>query len=305
MATDRDKMLQARDLIQQKRYKEAKAILQGVDHPKAQEWLDKIAEIELDNASAAQQSGPAKRGSALPLVLVLVALILIGGLIFVARDRIPFIAALLASPTPTATVTPSVTPTFTATSTNTPTATQTPTSTPQITNTPMATLTPTVTNTPTETPTTAASPIPVKGKWIALPKRGEIVTLQLNADSQISANGKTVQPAIVLRCNGTESIAYLFMNTQLDKSFTSQKATVHLKFDENPETELAANWADSDDAILLADNTQASGTFIKTLETAKQLTIGFSLPDQPQVEAIFDVQGLTGVIEEAGHPCGW
>src|SRR5258708_1944031 len=41
------KMIEARDLIKNKRYAEARKILETVDHPKAKEWLTKLDEIEL------------------------------------------------------------------------------------------------------------------------------------------------------------------------------------------------------------------------------------------------------------------
>lgn len=44
--TVRDKMFEARDLIQAKRYAEARALLNGVDHPKATEWLRKLDDVE-------------------------------------------------------------------------------------------------------------------------------------------------------------------------------------------------------------------------------------------------------------------
>jgi hypothetical protein len=42
----RDKMEQAKQLIQQKRYDEARTILRTVDHDKAYEWLDKLNEVD-------------------------------------------------------------------------------------------------------------------------------------------------------------------------------------------------------------------------------------------------------------------
>lgn len=44
----KESMLQARALIQQKRYEEARQILVGVSHPTAQKWLAKIDEITMD-----------------------------------------------------------------------------------------------------------------------------------------------------------------------------------------------------------------------------------------------------------------
>lgn len=46
MSSIRDQMEQARALIQQKRYPEARAILTTIDHPKAKEWLIKLARLE-------------------------------------------------------------------------------------------------------------------------------------------------------------------------------------------------------------------------------------------------------------------
>ena len=55
MPTIREQMLKARDLIQAKRYNEARVILEKIDHPKAKEWLAKIRQI--------QKSQPTKSGS--------------------------------------------------------------------------------------------------------------------------------------------------------------------------------------------------------------------------------------------------
>ncbi len=45
MMTIRDEMVKARALIQQKRFDEARAILEQIDHPKAREWLAKINKV--------------------------------------------------------------------------------------------------------------------------------------------------------------------------------------------------------------------------------------------------------------------
>jgi hypothetical protein len=46
--SERDQLIQARELIQQKRYSEARAILQSLDHPKAREWLAKLDQMDDD-----------------------------------------------------------------------------------------------------------------------------------------------------------------------------------------------------------------------------------------------------------------
>lgn len=48
----KQKMLPARELIQQKKYDEARAILRTVDHPKAREWLAKLDAIAPSIASS-------------------------------------------------------------------------------------------------------------------------------------------------------------------------------------------------------------------------------------------------------------
>jgi hypothetical protein len=46
MMTTREKMEQAKSLIQQKRYDEARSVLRTVNHPLAQEWLGKIDKLD-------------------------------------------------------------------------------------------------------------------------------------------------------------------------------------------------------------------------------------------------------------------
>ncbi|MBN1679559.1 MAG: hypothetical protein JW966_04655 [Anaerolineae bacterium] len=43
----REKLLQARELIQQQRYAEAREILVTIDHPKAREWLSRIDDLAI------------------------------------------------------------------------------------------------------------------------------------------------------------------------------------------------------------------------------------------------------------------
>jgi hypothetical protein len=43
----RERMIQARDLITAKRYKEARSLLNSIDHPTAREWIAKIDQLEM------------------------------------------------------------------------------------------------------------------------------------------------------------------------------------------------------------------------------------------------------------------
>jgi len=91
----KEQMLKARSLIQAKRYDEARDILQGINHPKAKEWLAKIGgktsavskpqkpspktQAKAANKAAAGKS--AKKGSQPSRVFVILAVILIVGLL--------------------------------------------------------------------------------------------------------------------------------------------------------------------------------------------------------------------------------
>lgn len=59
----RKQMLEAQQLIQKKQYTEARAILMGIDHPKAREWLKKLDEIA---GPARPQSGAGQRQRYIP-----------------------------------------------------------------------------------------------------------------------------------------------------------------------------------------------------------------------------------------------
>lgn len=48
-----DRLTQARDLIQQRRFNEARQMLAGLDHPTAQQWLQRLDEVELGDPFAA------------------------------------------------------------------------------------------------------------------------------------------------------------------------------------------------------------------------------------------------------------
>src|SRR5690606_37750925 len=133
----KQKMLAARELINEKRYAEARTLLKTIDDRKAKEWLKKLDQI-----------APEKKKSGGKLVLVAVALIV---LVVIGIVVVIIVQKNNAKPTnqgavvviPTQAELPSEMPTLT------PSPTFTPTDTPAPTNTAL----PTVTNTPSSTPT--------------------------------------------------------------------------------------------------------------------------------------------------------
>lgn len=96
MSTSREKMQQARELIQAKRYNEARMLLRTVNHDMALEWLDKIDKldppaIEAPPAEAIVKPQIKQLPSAAPRqkrnwtpIIVLVAFILIAMIIYFA-----------------------------------------------------------------------------------------------------------------------------------------------------------------------------------------------------------------------------
>src|SRR5260370_13563530 len=134
MMPDTPQLNAAKELLENKRYAAARAVLTQLpqDDPEVVKLLAKV--------NALEQTDQPRR--VVPIALFgIVIVILVLGLIWSNRMSIPPLAALLSSPTPT--------PTNTFTPTSTPTATSTSTDTP--TNTPTAT--PTETDTATNTPT--------------------------------------------------------------------------------------------------------------------------------------------------------
>lgn len=61
MATVREQLTQARDLIQQQRHDEARSLLVNIEHPKAYEWLE-----QLDARFPMKKQAARNRGAALP-----------------------------------------------------------------------------------------------------------------------------------------------------------------------------------------------------------------------------------------------
>lgn len=80
MSTSREKMQQARELIQAKRYDEARAVLRGINHEMALDWLDKID--KLDPPQVEKVKEPEKHTAWLPILFLLVIVVVILGIAF-------------------------------------------------------------------------------------------------------------------------------------------------------------------------------------------------------------------------------
>ncbi len=78
--SSKNKMLEARDLIQAEKFDEARAILQDIDHPTAREWLDKLNQV-----SPASQTVSTRSWGRLVAVLLVVAVVIMGVLVVAAQ----------------------------------------------------------------------------------------------------------------------------------------------------------------------------------------------------------------------------
>ncbi len=99
MNTNREQMEQAKSLIEQKRYNEARTVLRNVNHAMAIDWLDKLDQLDPPKA---------KPSTRIPLIFIVITIVVVAavifGVVYTQRQKIPFIAAVFASPTPLATL---------------------------------------------------------------------------------------------------------------------------------------------------------------------------------------------------------
>lgn len=295
MNTPKNKMDMARELIKAKDYDAARALLKTVDHPTAAAWITKIDEIS-----------PPKRpnGSAVLLGIGggIVVLLLLAGVIYTQRERIPGIAALFAS------ATPSITPIPTATFTFTPTYTPIPSNTPTATLTPLFTSTPKPTSTPAETSTPIPSPTPQAnlGKWKITKEVSSIddktnVYATLEAETEVSGAILKERPVIVIRCQN--STLDLFINVGMymeETSFGSKETNIRLRFDKQPAEAMIAGLSKDEQAIF-SGNPRA---MISEMVTAKTMALEFSPMNSTPQSTAFDLQGLREAAKLVYAACG-
>jgi hypothetical protein len=105
MPTVKEQLQQARDLIQEERYNEARKILRKIDHPTAQKWLDQLDTLEGKRSSSPRpersrsSSGSGVRRVLFRLILLVIVLGLIGGGYVLYQDGT--LSGLFPTPEPT------------------------------------------------------------------------------------------------------------------------------------------------------------------------------------------------------------
>lgn len=292
------KMEAARELIREKRYAEARVILNTIDHPTATEWLEKLDQIAPTKKVEATGSG------ATVLIVVLAGMIVIVGLalfVYTQRERIPAVAALFA----TQTLIPSPTPT----ATSTPTATNVPTGTPAPTGTPTPTRTATRRPTSTRQPTleaTATEEVADLGKWVVDTKVSQLdsaksATITLDSNDKVQGSITSGQPSLIVRCKENLTEVYVYAGVQLDDDYKSKTTHVRYKFDSEAIRNEDSGVSTSGSAFFFNN----PRTILKALRTHDKLIVGFKPFRTSDAEAVFDIRGLEAAIATVDQDCGW
>jgi hypothetical protein len=173
----KQKLAAAKELIKEKHYTEARAILKTMDHPTAKKWLAKLDEISPEHT---------KRRIAIGMSIIVGGMALLALVVFAVIVR-PFSdqLAIPVIPTETPTELPTSTFTFTPPASSMPI----PSSAPTITGTPTNTNTPRPTRTPIPTPTPTMVPQIQQLGPMADSSSGEIYSVEITlASTQFVSN---------------------------------------------------------------------------------------------------------------------
>jgi hypothetical protein len=129
--------------------------------------------------------------------------------------------------------------------------------------------------------------------WIGGSRRA--VAYEVPADKPVSVWMRTVQPALVVRCERNILDVFVFTDSAARIERDTPDHTVRFQFDEGPEE--AARWPDADthDALFAPDG----AAFARRLAQARTLQFGFTPHNAEPVTMRFPVQGLAPVLERA------
>lgn len=301
------KLEAARELIKEKQYAEARAILRTIKtDPTAQRWLAKLDEI------APEQRGASVLPLAIALVVLLVVLVIGGALVLINRQTPAAVSATAQVQLPTLAELPSATattvPTATYTVTPIPTETETPTALPTSTVTPLPSNTPTPrttnTRTPSRTPARTSTPNFADNWFISTevsPFDGsERVVASLLANDSAEGWLSDTVPTIHLRCEARQFDVFIHVGTQFAvETGHLDEATVRLRFDQEPAYEARFGQSTTGDSVFIDNPIE----FASQLVAHQQLLFGFTPFNATFTYVTFDLRGLADVIEPLVESC--
>lgn len=314
----------ARELIQQKKYAEARRILKGMDDPTAIKWLAKLDEIAPEEALTEPHQTNSR---SLVVVLGFVAsLIIVGAVAFFVgresmRSQIPQVEYLVvtstAVPTEVAQV-PTYTPTLEITQTSVPSdaeltgtaviqqaVTQIAQQTESAAT--LAAVTPTATPEPTRDTKTSAAQIasqPSTGNWeVAVSTDAftdaRTVILSLVADDTVLGWLGDIHLLLGIRCEGNVLDVIVATTGQIEEVGLTDTARARIRFDSNPPSDITMGLSTTGEGMFF-DNPEA---ILRQMLQHNTLTFGYTPFNANFDSTTFDLRGLSEAVTNFSGQC--
>ena len=146
------------------------------------------------------------------------------------------------------------------------------------------------------------------GKWrVRIEKTGsdDNLTVHLVLRAEAPAKGwpdaKRV-PAIVVRCRGNETEAYVGVGTPWDiKNGQRQRSTVHVRYDKADAIELQMGQSDDSKGLFFP----APVSHIKQMVKHRRMLFQSASFDLSAATTIFEISGLSNALKPLRKACGW
>jgi len=133
--------------------------------------------------------------------------------------------------------------------------------------------------------------------WVGNQKRA--AAFEVLSNNKVAIWTRKAQPILVVRCMAKRTDAFVFIESAAQLE-TQPNRTVHIRFDDEPES--VERWPDSDahDALFSPDG----ATFTQRLLNAHTLHFGYTPHNSPQAVAEFNVTGLGAMLAPVAKQCG-
>lgn len=127
------------------------------------------------------------------------------------------------------------------------------------------------------------------------------IAFELSANNKVHVWQRDAQPVLVVRCQSKRTDAFVYIESAAKLEPRDQNHTVHVRFDDGPDT--SERWPDSDEHVALFAPDGAA--FAHRIIAARTLRFGYTPHNAEPVVAEFNVSGLSELIEPAARQCGW
>ena len=124
---------------------------------------------------------------------------------------------------------------------------------------------------------------------------------ELAAENSVPIWLSQVRPLLIVRCMSKRTEAFVFTGSALKIEPQGDDHTVNFRFDDEAGT--TVRWPDSaeHDALFSPD----AVAFTQRLMQARTLRFGYTPHNAAPFEALFQVDGLSALIEPVARDCGW